>query len=400
MKVILAVDAIFPPLTGIGRYALELARRLPRHPGIDEVRYLGMLGWARVRPTDRAGQLEDALLADPAFATLRRHLARSIWATNVYDAVSEVWRRRLLRGVRDAVYHSPNYFLPDYDGPCVATVHDLSIYRFPETHPRARRRYFELAFERSLRRADALITDSEAVRQELIADFSLPPERVTAIHLGVDETFRPRPAEEVRPVLARYRLEPGSYTLSVATLEPRKKLDRLIAAYADLPAPLRARYPLVLVGAAGWLEGRIPAAIDRGRAAGWLRYLGYVPEADLPFVYAGARAMAMISIYEGFGLPVLEAMASGVPVLTSNCSCLPEVAGGAALLVDPDDLQAVALQLERLLTDDAWRARAIPSALRRCAGFTWHRCLERTVAVYVSVGARAMGAIDESLMHP
>jgi alpha-1,3-rhamnosyl/mannosyltransferase len=393
MKVILAVDAIFPPLTGIGRYALELATRLPRQPGVDEVRYLGMWGWVPPPAATTAQATADALTAPPWFAGLRRRMATRTWAVNAYDAVSEVWRRRLLRHEHEAVFHSPNYFLPDYDGPCVATVHDLSIYRFPHTHPAARRRYFDLAFERSLRRADALITDSEAVRQELIADFSVPAERVTAIHLGVDEAFRPRPAEEVHPVLARHGLQPGSYTLSVATLEPRKKLDRLIAAYAELPAPLRERHPLVLVGAAGWLEGPIRAAIDRGRGAGWLRHLGYVPEAELPLIYAGARAVAMISVYEGFGLPVLEAMASGVPVLTSDRSCLPEVAGGAALLVDPDDVRAVAQQLERLLTDETWRERARVAGVQRAAELGWDRCAQNTAEVYALLPSACRGAL-------
>ena len=265
------------------------------------------------------------------------------------------------------------------------TVHDLSIYRFPETHPPARRRYFELAFERSLRRADALITDSEAVRQELIADFGVAPERVTAIHLGVDASFHPRSDEELRPTLARHGLQPGGYLLSVATLEPRKKLDRLVAAYAELPAALQRQYPLVLTGAPGWLEGPIRTAIERGRAAGWLRFLGYVSEDELPLIYAGARALAMISVYEGFGLPVLEAMASGVPVLTSNRSCLPEVAGGAALLVQPDHVPAVALRLEQLLTDQSWRMRAVDAGLQRAQQLTWDACVRRTSIVYLTL---------------
>ncbi len=382
MNVILAVDAIFPPLTGIGRYALELATRLPQQPGIDAVRYLGMWGWVPPPVAATAQATAEALTAPPWFAGLRRRMAASTWAVNAYDAVSEVWRRRLLRGEHGAVFHSPNYFLPDYDGPKVATVHDLSIYRFPETHPAARRRYFELAFERSLRRADALITDSEAVRQELMADFGVAPERVTAIPLGVDESFHPRSADEVQPTLARHGLQPDGYLLSVATLEPRKKLDRLITAYAQLPGTLQRQYPLVLTGAPGWLDGPIRAAIEQGRGAGWLKFLGYVPEAELPLVYAGARALAMISIYEGFGLPVLEAMASGVPVLTSNRSCLPEVAGDAALLVEPDEVDAIVEQLQRLLTDAPWRSASREAGLRRAAALTWDRCLQATADVY------------------
>jgi alpha-1,3-rhamnosyl/mannosyltransferase len=204
----------------------------------------------------------------------------------------------------------------------------------------------------------------------------------------VDAAFRPRDAQQLQPVLSRHGLQAGGYTLSVATLEPRKKLDRLIAAYSRLPDSLRRQYPLVLTGSAGWLNGRIRQAIDRGRTEGWLHYLGYVPQDDLPALYAGARALALISIYEGFGLPVLEAMASGTPVLTSNVSSLPEVAGGAALLVDPDDLPAVSGQLERLLTDEPWRASAVAAGLQRARQFTWERCVQRTVEVYASAQQR------------
>ncbi len=364
MRLILAVDAIFPPLAGIGRYAFELATRLPALAQIGQVRYLGLFGWVPVPRTTGAQAVAPALMASSSTANLRRRMAAQPWAVSLYDAFSESWR----------------------------TVHDLSIYRFPETHPAARRRLFDLAFERSLKRADAVITVSEAIRQELLATFAVAPDRVTAIHHGVDAAFRPRNAQDVQPVLSRHGLQAGGYTLSVATLEPRKKLDRLIDAYSRLPDALRRHYPLVLAGSAGWLNDRIREAIDRGRAEGWLRYLGYVPQDDLPRLYAGARALALISVYEGFGLPVLEAMASGIPVLTSNLSSLPEVAGGAALLVDPDDVPAVGDQLQRLLTDEPWRAGAIAAGLQRARQFTWESCVQRTVEVYASAQQRRGGA--------
>jgi len=138
----------------------------------------------------------------------------------------------------------------------------------------------------------------------------------------------------------------------------------------------------VLIGAAGWLNSPLQQLIDQATAQGWLRFLGYVPQEELRALYAGARGYAMTSIYEGFGLPILEAMASGVPVLTSNVSCMPEVAAGAALLAHPDDLDRLREQLERLLTDDAWRARAVPLGLARAGELSWDRCLAQTLAVY------------------
>jgi len=319
------------------------------------------------------------------FARPRRWLATQPWAIRPYDLLSEAWRDHLLRNAKGAVYHSPNYFLPPHDGPSVATVHDLSITRYPETHPAARRRYFDLAFERSLKRATKLITVSETVRLELMADYGLPADRVQAVLNGVDPVFRPMAAIDTSAVLRAHGLQHGGYTLSVATVEPRKKLDRLIAAYARLPESLRQACPLVLIGALGWLNSPVQRLIEQASAQGWLRFLGYVSQGDLPALYAGARGYAMTSIYEGFGLPVLEAMASGVPVLTSSVSCMPEVAAGAALMAHPDDIDELSEQLTRLLTDDGWRLRAVPLGLARAGELTWERCLEQTLQVYRSV---------------
>lgn len=383
MKLVFAVDAIFPPLTGIGRYAYELAHRLPQVEALQGVRFLSMWRWMQARPED--ADAPQALVAPGVLARPRRWLATQPWAIGPYDLASECWRGRLLRSAKGAVYHSPNYFLPPHDGPSVATVHDLSITRYPETHPAARRRYFDLAFERSLKRATKLITVSETVRLELIADYGFPADRVQAVLNGVDPVFRPMAAIDTSAVLRAHGLQHGGYTLSVATVEPRKKLDRLIAAYARLPESLRQACPLVLIGALGWLNSPVQRLIEQASAQGWLRFLGYVSQGDLPALYAGARGYAMTSIYEGFGLPVLEAMASGVPVLTSSVSCMPEVAAGAALMAHPDDLDELSEQLTRLLTDDGWRLRAVPLGLARAGELTWERCLEQTLQVYRSV---------------
>ena len=382
LNVVLAVDAVFPPLTGIGRYALELAHRLPNTGAIQSVRYYSFGRWL---------DGVDQLLIEPQSPVSRQQLTANlrVWAARqpwlvllVYARLMPMLSRLRLSGIDDAVYHSPNYFVPDFPGATVATIHDLSYLRYPETHPKARVAYIEYELPRSLRRADFLITSSESTRQEVIQTFSWPEDRIAVVPLGVADRYRPQASPQVEAVLTHYGLTYAGYCLCVSTLEPRKKIDRLLAAYSRLPSSLRQQWPLVIVGGRGWLSDKLHADILDAQVAGWVRYLGYVHEADLPALYAGARAFCFPSIYEGFGLPVLEAMASGVPVLTSNASCLPEVANGAALLVEPDDIGAFSDHLQRLLTDDEWRSAAIERGLGNASGLTWDNCARNTASIY------------------
>ncbi len=203
--------------------------------------------------------------------------------------------------------------------------------------------------------------------------------------MGANPAFRPHSAAALAPVLARWELQAQGYSLYVGTIEPRKNLDRLLDAYEALPKALRARYPLVMAGSPGWRSEHTHARMARAASAGWLHYLRYVPQADLPALYAGARLFAYPSLYEGFGLPVLEAMASGVPVLTSNVSSLPEVVGDVALSIDPQDTDAITAALVRGLQDEAWQLQACSAGIEHARQFTWARCIDRTVQVYAQL---------------
>jgi len=368
VKLILAVDALVPPLTGIGRYAWELASHYHAvRDDFDSMRFFFAGRWIN-DPADLL-QLPDA----GALALKRkRRLLRP----------PKSWRQwRLRREMPGHVFHSPNYFLPDSVDSGIVTVHDLSVFKYPETHPAARIKHFESGFASTLRRATHLITDSQATRTEVIEYFGWSPERITAIGLGARSGFHRRDATEVAIALGGFGLVHGGYSLCVSTLEPRKRIDRLLAAYLDLPSLLRTRYPLVLAGSAGWLSDALRDQIKQGEREGWLRYLGFVEETFLPLLYSGARAFLYPSIYEGFGLPMLEAMASGVPTLTSNSSSLPEVAGGAAWLVEPDDHDLLRDGIEQVLCDDAWRDAATTRGLQVASALTWERCAKQTLDV-------------------
>ncbi|WP_175933342.1 MULTISPECIES: glycosyltransferase family 1 protein [unclassified Burkholderia] len=367
MKLILAVDAIVPPLTGIGRYTWELAKYYATpDSGLGSIRYFFAGQWV--------SDPHNLLNGPPRSPAFRR---KGFWPR--LSARLQQWHER--RVIHEHVFHSPNYFLPEWVEGGIVTVHDLSVFKYPETHPVERIRHFERSFASTLARTAHIITDSEAIRHEVAGHFGWPLEKITSVRLGVPPEFRQHEREVLFEPLARYQLVPGAYTLCVSTLEPRKRIDALLAAYAELPLSLKSRFPLVLVGSEGWLSDALKQNVVRGEREGWLRYLGFVPETALPFLYAGAHAFFFPSLYEGFGLPVLEALASGVPTLTSNCSSLPEVADGAAWLVEPGDHVALRDGIARVICDDEWRATAIERGLAVASETTWTRCARRTLDI-------------------
>ena len=374
MKLILNVDAITHPLTGIGQYALRLARGLRAHPAIEETRFYSAYRWI--------DDPEQVLAANRPIARIRRWIPFKPLALNLYGAVRSrafLWQTRALKHY---LLHSPNYILLPFDGPAVATIHDLSYLHYPQHHPRERILFMERNMPRTLAQAAAIICDSQFIRQEIINILGVPADKVVDVPLGVDQTFHPREITTLRSVLNRYHLDGLAYLLAVSTLEPRKNLPRLLIAYARLPEALRARHPLALVGAKGWLNTELERHLAPLERTGQLRRLGYVPQDDLPALYAGAHAFAYPSLYEGFGLPLLEAMASGIPALSSYRSSLPQVAGDAALLINPEDIDDLTAGLERLLSDAPWRAAARPRGLEQAGRFSWERCVEETIAVY------------------
>jgi len=377
MRVIFNVDAITAPLTGIGRYALELARGLAHHEEIEELRLYSAYRWV----DDPA----HALAANRTIAAIRRNVPFKTQALELYQQIRGGLFRLHTRRMKGFLLHTPNYVLMPFDGPALTTVHDLSWLSYPDAHPVERVKFLDRHLPKTLARADLVLTDSEFIAAEIATRFALPRAKIRAIPLGVDAAYHPRTAEEILATLAKHRLEHSAYLLVVATLEPRKNIARLVRAYAALPTATKARHPLVIVGARGWLNHELERTLTPLEAAGTVRRLGYVGEDELPALYAGAHAFAFPSLYEGFGLPVLEAMASGVPVLTSNVSSLPEVAGDAALLVDPNDEDALREGLVRLLDDSAWRTNASARGLARSRDYPWSRCVDATIDAYRAV---------------
>jgi alpha-1,3-rhamnosyl/mannosyltransferase len=363
MRVTLCVDSLSRETTGIGRYCWELATRIGAFDDVEQLIF--HRGGRAIR--DPAILLKDGRHF-PRYGPIGRRIAK--WA--------------LRRSARETLFHGPNYFLPPWIENGVVTIHDLSVLKFPEMHPPERLRQFERLFMSSLRQAKHILTDTNWIKQELISDFGLADDRVTAIPLGVSTAFTPSAADAQSSLLPP-DVQANGYGLCVATFEPRKRLVSAISAWSLLPASLRNRYPLVVAGASGWLNEQVDQVIRNAQDEGWLIRLAYVPEVELPALYARARLFLFPSIYEGFGLPPLEAMACGVPVIASTHSCLPEVTQGAAELVDSDDIEGLSLAAAKYLTENSVRRETIAKGLEVAKKYTWERCAADTMAVYREV---------------
>ncbi len=283
-----------------------------------------------------------------------------------------------------ALFHASSvvpYALPHAKN--VTTIYDLTPLLFPEHHTMQTRDLYRRFFRFAQTEADAVIVISEATKRDVITHLDLEPERVHVVHAGVDPRFHPLDRTTVAQALASLELQPQRYILHVGTIEPRKNLVRLIEAYHRLRQEVSPPVPqLVLAGALGWMSEEVFRRVKALGLEDDVRFVGRVEGAVLPALYNGARLFAYPSLYEGFGMPVLEAMACGTPVVTSNVSSLPEVAGDACLLVDPTDVRQVAQAMARLLEDDALRDRLRQKGLARAAQFRWDRAATKALQVY------------------
>jgi len=349
----------------------------PRRPGA---------GATQLPPLTRGAHRDPSSWHGRLFASLREYGQR--WLEGSF--------RSLCSRQRFDLYHEPNYIPLPGDVPAIATIHDLSLLLHPQWHPLDRVRHFERRFEEGLKHCIHLLTDCEAVRQEMLTHLGLRPEQVTAVHLGIRPGFRPLPAAEVELGLCRLRLPPR-YLLYLGTLEPRKNVLLLLRVYCSLPASLRQRWPLLLVGGWGWNRAEIAAFLDAEARHKGVIHLGYLPEHHLPLLYNGARALVFPSHYEGFGLPPLEMLACGGAVLGSTAAALVEMVGSKANLIDAEDADGWRNALVRVLTDDDWQQALCRGAEETARPFTWQRCADRTWQVYRQALGRARN--DESFVR-
>jgi glycosyltransferase involved in cell wall biosynthesis len=364
----LDISAAVHRRAGLGRYAESLARALvAAHP--DQY----ALFYNREQGIEPLPGLEHIL-------TRTVTLGYKPWRMLVW--LGQLARIGLDNLLPDAgLFHATEHLLlPLRSIPTVLTVHDLIFRHLPDHHKPLNRWYLNLTVPLYCRRATHVIAVSECTRRDLTAVYGLPPEKVTVIYEAAAPRFRVQPLELVAAVRARYGL-PGRYLLFVGTIEPRKNLSRLLAAFETVYAEGLSD-GLVIVGKRGWLYGDFLARLEKSPARDAVLFPGYVPDGDLPAVYAGAQGLVFPSLYEGFGLPVLEAMACGTPVVASCASSIPEVGGDAALYFDPMDVEAMVEAVRRLLCDTELQDSMRMQGLIRAADFSWEVAATTTRAVY------------------
>jgi glycosyltransferase involved in cell wall biosynthesis len=373
---------LLSPRTGIGQYCLRLMMEIEKIQGVKSHYFY-------------AGAWSDELLRQAPSSVSRAKkmkLAVGKLIPNLAYEIQQRWRGRYFRAGLEqhgsALYHEPNFLAFNTTLPTVVTVHDLSILRYPETHPKDRVAFMSKRIGKSILRADCVITDSEYVRQEVLAEFNLPAEKVVSVLLAASDNFMPVAGNELAATLAQFGLIAGQYILAVGTLEPRKNLTTAIRAYIQLPEAIRIEIPFVVAGMKGWrtegLDREVAALIDKGQ----IRLLGFVADEALPALFSGTRVFVYPSLYEGFGLPPLEAMACGAPVIVSNRSSLPEVVGNAGLQVDALDVVGLAEAMLSVIENDELRSALGKRGIERASMFSWQRCAEQTLGVYRQVVAR------------
>jgi glycosyltransferase involved in cell wall biosynthesis len=364
---------------GIGRYTRNLIRALAELDPDDQYTLFVAGGWGQ---GDGLGQW-------PGNFRVRSVPLSDRWTTILWQRLRLPVPIQVVTGRLD-LFHSPDFVLPPAGRtPTILTVHDLSFLRVPQFFVPGFCRYLEGAVSRAVRRAGHVLADSESTRHDLIGLLGVEPERVTVIYPGVECRFQPvRDAKILEGTRSRYGL-PERFILGLGTLQPRKNFEGLIRAFARLLAARNdhsewARLHLVIAGEKGWTYEEMLALPDRLGLGDRVHFLGFVDDGDLPALYNLSAVLAFPSWYEGFGLPVLEALACGTPVVAADNSSLPEVIGTAGLMVDAGDADGLADALARLLVDQTLRAQLVVAGREQAGRFRWEAAARQLLSVYRS----------------
>lgn len=370
MRILINAMGVTKKKAGVGVYAKNLIDSLVSN---DEL-HLFVLAQDDDSDFDYQGLPNVTVLWVPS-KLLRTPLIRLIFEQLLLPLI--LWKHHI------DVVHSLHYSFPLISGRAknVVTIHDMTSFSMPEVHLTFKRLYYRTFIRAAAKLADALIFVSQSAQSDLTARFGSPKGISAVIHHGKSDSFSPCWDQDLlQQVRKKYGL-PTRFILYVGTIEPRKNLVRLVEAFSEI-APLHPDTALVIAGSKGWMYDSLFECVSRLRLEARIFFPGFVAEADKRFLICAADVFAYISLYEGFGLPVLEALACGIPTLTSTTSSLPEVSGVAALAVDPTDVEQIAFSLNRLLSDSVLRQELHKASLLQAARFTWQETAAGTTRVY------------------
>jgi alpha-1,3-rhamnosyl/mannosyltransferase len=372
MRVALNARILLAPRTGIGHYVAELIRSLQIQNDLELHLFYGRKWGKELTETSLPGYSRLAAIAKrviPGAYHLRRLIEQHRFDAGLKSSSADI-------------YHEPSLWPLDFDGPMVMTLHDLTHLHFPQTQPRNRLAEIERRVDKGIENAKRILVDSAFMGREVVDHFGLKPEKVVVAPLGSSSAFAPRDEADTNDTLQNHALRYRQYLLCVATLEPRKNLRLVLRAYALLPEKLRSQYPLLLVGMSGWGKNAFADDLRKALATGHVRLAGYLEQEELINIIASARALIYPSLYEGFGLPVLEAMACGTPVIISDRASLPEIAGKAGIVVSAEDAFQLREAMQTIIEDNnEWLFRR-QAGLTRAKDFSWDRCAMITAQTY------------------
>ena len=371
MSLIININSLHqPPITGIGRYTAEILKCLLKDNDIQAFDHLKI--YTPQQLEEKLRHLDDLsearLKAEEVGSWLRSTLKKVPYARKLNRYRQQRNLSSILQKYEDSIYWEPNYILQPFDGQSVASVHDLSYIKYPQFHTTKTRRWLEDNLEKTICKADALLTLSEFSKQEIIQQFSVVENKIKIVAPAVAEEFKTTISTETAKKLKQKYQLPEKYILSVCTLEPRKNLKTLIRAYSQLPKKLKHNYPLVLVGSKGW--GDTESIIQQMVKSNEIILLGYIAQQDIPNIYKASTLFIYISLYEGYGMPVAEAMASGTAVITSKESAMSEIST-AAKQVNPLDEQEVTEAMQEYLEDEHVRKQAADKGRLKMQASSW-----------------------------
>lgn len=404
MKVLINLNSLQHPLTGIGEYTLNITRNLLSNERLDDIRGIHFhrcLNRQQIRKLvnsfDNIGQ-QHSMASTASKLTSSKLFDRNSKLRYVGKVLrksayiySDLYLKFYQQLLADYVYWEPNYTVLKHKGSIVPTVHDLSHLDCPQYHPKDRVKHLNRVLPDTIAKANHVVVVSEFTKQNLLRHFDVPASQVSIVPPAVATDYYPRSQQDCQRVQDKYKL-PDNYVLSVGTLEPRKNTVGLLQAFARLPDALRKQFPLVIVGKRGWLLDELDSMMEPLIEKGEVIRLGYVERADLPMLYSAATVFAYVSFYEGFGMPIAEAMACGTAVISSNSTAMTEVSLGATLEVDPHNNEAISKGLLTLLEDAGQRQTLGKAALQITHQRCWKKSSDQLLNVIAGIAKQGKPA--------